>query len=289
MRDGPTRVRASREDESTPSPSCLLFLEGEPALVGRSLALDGELVLGRDPGCDVLLDADDVSRRHARIAPDAGGHVVADLGSTNGTWVNGEEVEARRLAPGDLVRVGSVVAKYLRASDPEARGVEELRRRAAEDPLTGLPNRRAFEEALAREVARARRSGAALGLVTLDVDHFKRVNDVHGHAAGDSVLRVVARRMASVAREGDLVARIGGEEFAAVLPGADLDATAEAAERIRAKVGEASVDVSSAKLAVTVSAGAAVLAPGEDGAALQARADARLYDAKRTGRDRVAR
>jgi len=99
----------------------------------------------------------------------------------------------------------------------------------------------------------------------------------------------VAARIAAAARAGDLVARIGGEEFAALLGGADLSAAAEAAERIRARVGEAPVAAAGLALAVTVSAGVAALEPGEDGAALLARADARLYEAKRAGRDRVAR
>ena len=138
-------------------------------------------------------------------------------------------------------------------------------------------------------MGRAARDGAPLAVVALDVDHFKRVNDAHGHAAGDAVLAAVAARAAEALRAGDLLARIGGEEFAALLPGATLEAAAEVAERVRARIGAAPVPAGEARLAVTVSAGVAALAPAEDGAALLARADARLYAAKRAGRDRVAR
>jgi diguanylate cyclase (GGDEF)-like protein len=275
--------------EPAPGPACLVFLEGDATWVGRAVALEGEVTLGRDERSAVRLDGDDVSRQHARIGPDGDGHAIVDLASTNGTWVNGERIERRRLAPGDRIALGGYVAKYLAANDPEARAAEELHRRATADPLTGLPNRRAFDEALAREVARAARGGAALAVVLVDVDHFKRVNDAHGHPAGDQVLRTVAARIAAAARAGDLVGRLGGEEFGVALPGADLLAAAQAAERIRARVADEPVEAAGAALAVTVSAGVAALGPdAADGPALVARADARLYQAKRDGRNRVA-
>ena len=283
-----TRIRPPAPGATPDGAARLVFVEGA-ALLGVSVPLDAEVVLGREPGCALRLPADDVSRRHARIAPAGDGHLVEDLGSTNGTFVNGEAVSARRLASGDRIRVGSFVARYAAAGDAAGRELEALAALARRDPLTGLANRRALEEALAREVGRAARDGAPLAVVALDVDHFKRVNDAHGHAAGDAVLAAVAARAAEALRAGDLLARIGGEEFAALLPGATLEAAAEVAERVRARIGAAPVPAGEARLAVTVSAGVAALAPAEDGAALLARADARLYAAKRAGRDRVAR
>jgi diguanylate cyclase (GGDEF)-like protein len=267
-----------------------VLLEGEDALAGRAVVLEGEVVLGRDDGCALRLDADDVSRRHARIVPDGDGHAVVDLGSTNGTFVNGERVvAARRLAPGDRLAVGPYLAKYVPANDPEARLAAELHRRAHADPLTGLPNRRAFEEGLAREIARAARASLPLAVLALDVDHFKRVNDAHGHPAGDEVLRTIAACLAQAARAGDLVGRVGGEEFAAALPGADLAQAREVAERIRARVAAEPVAAGAAAVPVTVSIGVASLgADAADGPSLLARADARLYEAKRSGRNRVA-
>jgi len=283
-----TRVKPPRPGDAETAPACLVFVEGDPSWLGRTVPLEGEITLGRDVACAIRLDGEDVSRRHARVAPDGDGHAVVDLGSTNGTLVNGAAVAVRRLAPGDRIAIGPYVAKYLGPNDPEARLHAELHRRATADALTGLPNRRAFEEALAREVARARRAGTPLALLAVDVDHFKRVNDQRGHPAGDAVLRAVAGRIASGARAGDLVARVGGEEFAVALPGAGPEAALEAAERIRARVAEEPIALEGGDLGVTVSVGVASLGePAPDGPSLAARADEALYRAKRAGRDRV--
>ena len=280
-----TRIRPP--DEEAPSGgAALVFVEGE-AMLGVTVPLAAEVVLGRDPLCTVPLPSDDVSRRHARVAPDGEGHVVTDLGSTNGTWVNGREVGTVRLAAGDRIRVGAFVAAYVAAGDAAGRQLAELARVARQDPLTGLPNRRALDEELGRAVARAARAGTPLSAVVLDVDRFKQVNDAHGHAAGDLVLAAVAARAAAALRAGDLVARTGGEEFAVLLPGADLARAAEVAERIRGAVAGEPVSGPGWALSVTVSLGCAELGPGDDGRALLARADARLYEAKRSGRNCV--
>ncbi|ACL63509.1 diguanylate cyclase [Anaeromyxobacter dehalogenans 2CP-1] len=287
MGDDPTRVRTPEERAAAAAGHCLVFVAGDGAL-GLRVPLDGEVVLGRDPSCAVALPASDVSRRHARVVPDGDGHLVLDLGSTNGTWVNGREVAVHRLAPGDRVQVGAFVARYLRAGDAEESELAALADLALRDPLTGLPNRRAFEESLRREVARARRGGDRLAVAVLDVDRFKDVNDRHGHAAGDVALAEVARRASAALRAGDLLARIGGEELAAILPGADVAAAAEVAERVRRAVGTEPVQAGGQAIRVTVSLGCAELAPDDaDGADLFARADGHLYRAKHAGRDRV--
>jgi diguanylate cyclase (GGDEF)-like protein len=160
--------------------------------------------------------------------------------------------------------------------------VHELEQLSLADPLTGVGNRRAFDEAVAEELARARRTGAPLGLVMLDVDHFKRFNDRHGHQAGDDVLVAVARVLGEVARAEDRACRVGGEEFAILLPGADETASAAVAERIRAGVASAA-----AAEPITVSLGVAATRGEHDAAALFAQADGRLYAAKEAGRNRV--
>jgi diguanylate cyclase (GGDEF)-like protein len=158
-----------------------------------------------------------------------------------------------------------------------------LRAAAATDGLTELPNRRAFDEALRRELASADATGRPVGLLLFDLDHFKRLNDEQGHLAGDDVLRAVAEVLRTQARQGDTPARYGGEELALVLPSADLiDATATA-ERVRAAIAEAGGPVR-----VTASVGVAVYpACASTGADLIAAADAAMYEAKRAGRDRI--
>jgi len=282
-----TVIRPPAIGRSAGGEACLLFVEGQGPVLGQRIALRAEVVLGRDPTCSVRLDAEDVSRRHARVIPDGSGHVVGDMGSLNGTWVNGLEIEVRRLTSGDRIRVGPYVAKYLAAGDAEVRLHEELLRRATTDPLTRLPNRATFEDRLRAEVERARREGRPLALVLADVDHFKRINDERGHPAGDEVLREVGRRLQAAVRAGDLVARVGGEEFAALLPGADLAAASEVGERMGAQLRSAPVPIPGGSVAVTASCGVTTLEPHDDELSFVSRADVRLYEAKRDGRDCV--
>lgn len=181
-----------------------------------------------------------------------------------------------------LARFAELVAMALSNAETHA----ALTEAATTDHLTGLPNRRAFEERLAAEVARSRRSFAPLALVILDLDRFKRVNDDLGHPAGDRVLVEVARRLAAVARAGETVARLGGEEFGWILPATGADGARAAAERARHAVG--GTPVPGVGRAVTISAGVRELGPDDGAAGLVAGADAALYRAKRQGRDRTA-
>lgn len=165
---------------------------------------------------------------------------------------------------------------------------ERVARDAMFDMLTGLYNRRALSARLSEAFALARRHGQELGLVMLDADHFKSVNDLHGHPVGDRVLRALADEIRAGMRESDFAGRYGGEEFAVVLPNADVEGAVAVAERIRGRFAMLALPAGTTTVMVTVSAGVAVLRPGMAGPQeLVASADAALYAAKRAGRNRV--
>ena len=166
---------------------------------------------------------------------------------------------------------------------------ERLRRALAEqastDPLTGLSNRRAFDEALQREAARQRRTRAPLSLLAVDVDHFKKINDTYGHAAGDDTLAALGDLLPRLVRVGDIVSRVGGEEFGVLLPDCSAPQARARADALRAAVGAASRDWTHP---VTVSVGVATLPDSADALDdLVIAADMALYAAKESGRDRV--
>jgi diguanylate cyclase (GGDEF)-like protein len=186
-----------------------------------------------------------------------------------------------------VVVVGGVVRALSARSD---RLVERLVSEARVDPLTGLLNRRGFQERMDVELSRALREQSPLAAVAIDIDHFKRVNDDHGHELGDRVLTWLGALIGEQVRAVDVAARLGGEEFVLVLPGADADEAETLAERIRGLVGEAHDRARfgiSGELSITVSAGVAAMFAPVDSSELVAAADEALYAAKRGGRDRT--
>ena len=164
----------------------------------------------------------------------------------------------------------------------------ELNLQAMRDPLTGLYNRRQLEESLHREVLRARRIGASVGVMAIDVDHFKRVNDTLGHEVGDSALRGIAEELASCVREEDIACRAGGEEFVIILPGTGKTALRSRAEAVRSTIEQARIRAGEGTLKLTVSIGLASFPSyGDTGQAVLRAADVALYKAKAAGRNRV--
>lgn len=204
---------------------------------------------------------------------------------------DGERLGALELAgigepdPTVLASLAERAAAGMAATRREAR----LRNRALRDPLTGLHNRRFLEETMDAEQRRALRTGATIGLLLVDIDHFKRFNDAHGHDAGDALLRGVGTLLRHAVREGDTACRYGGEEFVVVLPGADLAGTAGRAETLRAAIARWHARHEGVPLGpVTVSIGVAVLPlHGRDWRSTLRAADQALYAAKHAGRNRV--
>ena len=196
------------------------------------------------------------------------------------------------IADGDKIQVGkTTILKFSYHDDLEASFQQQMYDAALRDALTGAYNRKHFGEALASEIAYTRRHQAALSLVLLDIDFFKKVNDTYGHVAGDAVLVQVARHVSAAVRREDLFARYGGEEFAVLARGTAGEAAAGFAERLRVGIEALAVPHEGQLLHVTVSLGVAS-APAPDVNApedLIMRADGALYAAKRGGRNRVVR
>ncbi|HET7310769.1 MAG TPA: sensor domain-containing diguanylate cyclase [Mycobacteriales bacterium] len=233
------------------------------------------LVRELDPEVDPWLSAIMPDARNIAILPLVADAVVGVL--VVETPETGTRIERRVIATTE--RFASHAAMAMR----NANLLERMQQMAVTDGLTELANRRSFDRSLDRELTRANRTDGRLSVVLLDIDHFKNLNDTHGHVVGDAVLRQVAAALRECGREYDTVARYGGEEFAAVLPGCSSALALQVAERLRRAVEEAATDV-----AVTASAGVATFPyDGVDAGSLLEAADQALYASKRSGRNTV--
>jgi diguanylate cyclase (GGDEF)-like protein len=267
--------------------ACLVVIFG--AEIGRRIALEGrDVVIGRAASNDLQLDNDSVSRTHAIISRTSHGFVLRDQGSTNGSFINDQPVRERALKDGDQIRIGRAMLKFLTSDNVEAQYHEEIYRLMTLDGLTQLYNRRYFQESLEREIERSRRYKGALALVLADVDMFKQINDRYGHQAGDTVLRKIAGLLKGKVRTNDLVARIGGEEFAVLLPATGRQGGLALADKLRRTVANERFVHDGDHIPVSLSLGVAEYAQGMEGSdALVKLADARLYEAKHAGRNTV--
>ena len=267
------------------------------AIAGRALGkvfrIETDTVLiGRADDAQVSIHDDGVSRKHARIAIEGLKFTLEDLGSTNGTFVNGDRIPGPTLLKeGDDISIGgTTILRFAMRDEIEEQLQARLYDLATRDPLTQAFNRRHFEERLAAEWAWGARHDRSCAICSIDADHFKNVNDTHGHAAGDYVLSELANVVRTIVRKEDIFARLGGEEFVVLARGTTLDAALVLADRIRAAIEHHAFDYDGKRLAITVSIGVATSAdPGITAATdLMSRADAALYRAKREGRNRVS-
>lgn len=266
----------------------LIVLTG--ARIGtRSILGETAVDVGRGSACQLILDADSVSRRHARIEWNGREHRLVDLGSTNGTFVNGSRVKDAILRDGDRIGIGKALLKYLAGGNIEGAYHEEIQRLMRFDALTGVFNKRSFEESLRLAVFATRTKPKPIGLIVFDLDHFKKINDRHGHMAGDHVLCEMAKAVKEILHPDQVFGRVGGEEFAVLWEGSDLRASVDHAEKIRTCVASHRFSFEGSHLPVTVSVGVAARPIGadEEPERLYERADEKLYQAKASGRNRV--
>ena len=280
-------------------PGTILFRQGDP---GRSMFLVSSGM--------VEITAADAEGRKVRLAVLGSGDCFGEISALDGgprsaTVVALEATELLEIGRDDLWeylehhpqlmrRLLQLVCHRLRAADMHLLGIEGARRSleflSLTDGLTGLSNRRRFDEEFPREVARAVRGNQPLALLMLDVDLLKRYNDAFGHAAGDSLLQRIATAIASATRASDLATRYGGDEFAVILPGTDAEAAARVAERIRQLVEVLAPETSAAAPSHTasISIGIAALGPeGDDAESFLRHADEALYRAKAEGRNQI--
>jgi diguanylate cyclase (GGDEF)-like protein len=293
-------VEASRTDETALLAPKSLRSEQRPTLMilagaaaGKVFPLEGDrTTIGRASNAALTLTDPGVSRMHCAISRDAAGnYFVDDLLSRNGTIVNGHQIKRHQLQAGDRLQVGAEAVLQFGFFDAAEEGlVNQLYESATRDPLTRALNRRAFQDRLTAEISYALRHREKLVAILLDIDHFKSINDTHGHAMGDVVLRGVATTIATTLRNEDVFARYGGEEFVLLGRGLKLPNGVKLAERIRHLVETAEFAAQNHPIRVTLSAGVAEFGENDNdatGEKLLRLADSRLYAAKAGGRNRV--
>jgi len=280
-----TAVRASRQKTDT---GCLIVIYGED--IGRRVHVTTEpLIIGRSPQCEIQIEQESISRNHCRVRFHEGEFRVRDLGSTNGTYINDDLVEDEgRLRHGDQLKAGRTILKFIVGDDIEVQYHEEIYRLMTTDGLTQLHNKRYFDEMLDKEVARAKRYKRTFSLLLFDIDHFKHTNDTFGHLAGDAILRQLGAVTLGRLRRNDVIARIGGEEFALITPEVGLDGAAELAGKINRLIRDTRFEFEGTNVEITVSVGVAEWQSHyDDPEDLFKAADEKLFEAKRLGRNRV--
>jgi diguanylate cyclase (GGDEF)-like protein len=260
--------------------------------MGAMVVLDSaSVIIGRGESANLRIEDAGVSRRHACVWQNGGQFEIEDLGSSNGTFLENGRVSGRtELRDGARIGIGGSVLRFSLQDEVEQAASKRLYQLSVRDGLTGLYNRRHFDERLGAELAFSLRHGTALSLILIDVDHFKRINDTVGHQAGDAVLQQIGDVLQRSVRTEDVVARYGGEEFAVIARGIDAAGAKAFAERIRVLIATTKIMHAGATIAVTASLGLAHCHWGSLASkttSLVAAADHALYSAKHAGRNRV--
>jgi diguanylate cyclase (GGDEF)-like protein len=270
---------------------CLTALTGGAA--GQLFKLRSYAMIGRLPNAEIQLEDDGISRKHARVRIDGDRAWIEDLGSRNGTYLNGTRVTGQvELADGDKVQVGrATVLRFGMQDALDESFHENLVSSALRDSLTKLYNKRYLLERLDSELKFALRHESALSILMIDLDHFKMLNDEHGHLGGDAVLAELAIVLARAVRNEDVVARFGGEEIVVILRATGPEPALHTAERLCRLVDQTVTSFQGHDLHTTCSVGVASLPScgAKTVDELIEHADRALYRAKRAGRNRVSR
>ncbi|MFO0608866.1 MAG: GGDEF domain-containing protein [Polyangiales bacterium] len=256
--------------------------------VGTRKRVSGNATIGRDPTNELVLSDAGISWRHARIEDRGDAWALVDLGSTNGSVVNGEKRGETLLAHGDKIVLGRTVLRFELMDRLEQQYDDELQRLLHIDDLSGLYVRRRFDRELARLVEAGRASGSPVALLVMDMDGIKAINDRHGHLFGAYTIGETGRLIGRVVGERGIGSRFGGDEFCAALPGLDTAAGVAVAEEVRAAVAAYPYEREGVALKPGISIGvASAPADARDAESLFQRGDEALYRAKQGGKNRV--
>jgi len=256
--------------------------------VGLRRRLTHNVSLGRDPGNDMVLTDAGVSLRHARVEDRGDAWVVVDLGSTNGTQVNGTRVQEQGVAHGDRIVLGRTVLRFELQDRLDQAYNEQLERLLHLDDLSGLYVRRRFDRELGLMVESARNHGTSVALLVMDMDGIKAINDRHGHLFGAYTIGETGKLIGRVLGERGIASRFGGDEFCAALPGGDVAAGVALAGEIHAAVNGFTYVREGVALRPGISIGVAAFPDcGGDAERLFQVADEALYRAKQSGKNRV--
>lgn len=285
-----TNAKALTKEADKKEP-VILVIYGESTGKSFKLNKDKPTFVGRSTELDIVLSDAGISRKHAQVNYlSDGGVILIDLNSTNGTFVNGEKIEEKRLSEGDKVQIGSAaIVKFSYQDSLEEKYQQSIYESATLDSLTKSYNKKFFLDNLEKEFSFAKRGSITFSLIIFDIDHFKKINDTHGHQAGDYILKNLATVIKKATRQEDVLCRYGGEEFTIILRGINAEKSLLLGDRLRKAVEIATFEFEGKKIKVTISVGITTMTKAnfESMDDMIKKADGYLYKAKENGRNRV--
>jgi diguanylate cyclase (GGDEF)-like protein len=256
--------------------------------VGARVSVHGNVLVGRDPDAQLVLADPGVSWQHAFVEDRGGTWVVADLGSTNGTLLNGSRSTESPLKHGDKLRFGSTIVRFEVQDETDEAYTQIISQLINIDDLTGLYLRRRFDSELETLISMAAGDETPLGLLAMDLDGIKAINDRHGHLFGAYTISEAGKLIGGIVGDIGIACRFGGDEYFAALPAHELDAAMAVAESIRVAIGEHHFEHEGVALKPGISIGVAAFPiHATDARTLFHVADEALYVAKRGGKNRV--
>jgi len=264
---------------------------GGPSMGQQIILAEGDVVVGRSKDANIVVEDEAISRYHFKIKVREKIATVEDLNSTNGTYVNGMRIKQQVLKTNDKIQISSVtVLRFSYVDTIDKNSHERFYEMALYDPVTTAHTKRYFLDRVQHEFAHSSRRNLPLSLIIFDLDFFKKVNDTHGHPAGDFILQKVSETTKGMIRREDIFARYGGEEFVVLMRDTEEDDAVALADRLRKKIATSEYAFESKRIPVTVSIGVACVkdANFKTYDELIRAADEYLYFSKSNGRNRVS-